>query len=261
MIFDRRERAILRIGPPGLDVAGARSRILIVIHQDLQMRAFGADIGRLQTGCCRQLLLDVKVPFVSYGRMQPGIVAGYACEFGLTDVERRKTSGNRQDGRNAVAHEAGLKEERKVVAELQRVACADFLIAEKPAVAGADHSLAALERAPGQADARSKVIFVGGHQAVGCAILSGDDNLAVAKSKLLWRSCASVIGRGVVVAEPQIQSERWRHFEVVLNESAIGVLAVSEIRQSGDNGCRRDIRAACPPGRFRCRRRPKGRRP
>jgi len=159
-----------------------------VIHQNLQVRPLGADVRDFEQHVRRQLLLDVEVPLVRHRGVQTRVVAGNAGKFGLIQVEGRETSGDRQNRSDAIADKTRLEEEGEVVSKLQGVAGADLLVAEEPAVAAADYGLAALEGTPGQAQARRKIVFIGGDRSVGSPVLSRDDDLAGGKVKCRRRS-------------------------------------------------------------------------
>ena len=81
MVFDRSERAILRVGAPRLYVARTGDRILIVVHQHLQVCPFRAHISHFKQDVGGQLILDIEVPLVYDRRMQTRVVAGDAASL------------------------------------------------------------------------------------------------------------------------------------------------------------------------------------
>src|SRR2546421_3654726 len=127
------------------------------------MCPFRADISNLEQNIRGQLLLNIEVPLVSDWRVEAGIVACYTGELRVIDIEWWETSGDAQNGRNTVAHKTRFKKEGKIIGKLQRVACTNLLITEEASVARPYDGLVVLKGAPCQTQARSKIVFVGGH--------------------------------------------------------------------------------------------------
>src|SRR6185437_1027077 len=89
----------------------------------------------------RQLTLNGEIPFLIIRRFGVGIDAGDARVNRLIWIQRRETSGQRNQRSLAITDESRLIVERQVVSELQGIARPDFLTAIEQAVGGADYGV------------------------------------------------------------------------------------------------------------------------
>ena len=81
-------------------------------------------------------------------------------------------------------------------------------------------------RSPCESQARGKIKLIGLHQPARCAALPCINQFAGGEIKVRHLVFSVVDRSRVVIAKSQVQGESRIHLEVILNESAIGILAV-----------------------------------
>src|SRR5258708_8484482 len=99
----------------------------------------------------------------------------HGCPGDIVGVNRWESPGNCERWRSPVALVVRFNEKGYVVVELEGIAGAKFLGAEKTPIARAEDCVR--QNLPGKTDARSEVIFVGLYQAARCPVLSRENQL------------------------------------------------------------------------------------
>src|SRR5882757_1160751 len=159
---------------------------------------------------------------------------GHRRPSNIVGIYHRKSTRDGEQWRDVISDVVRFNDERCIVVELERIAGAKFLSAEKSPVAGADNR--ARPELPGKSNARSEVIFVRGDQATRCAILSRENQFPGGEIQVGYLVVDVVEGGGIVIAKAQVKGQFRVQLEIILNESAINLLAVVEGSAERDIG-------------------------
>src|SRR5579864_1373446 len=203
------------------------------------MCAFCSNVRRADYNLPGQLIFEIDIPLVINRGLGFEFLAGYT-RLGVgwsqkTCEPSRKIYWRR---RYSVAVERRLKEEWEVIVELQRVAGANFIKYKKTSVARAHNQRLGFQRTVSQSHAWRKVVFMRGCEFVGIARRPRGNNNSFCVVEIAFVIVSLIEWRGIVVAQPEIKRQLRRFLVVVLNETPVYVLTISEIRDRRNN--RRD---------------------